>query len=65
MHWDFSILPHLSDDRPYQGSPAELRILASELELHGMYQIQFWRREADHGGQIEIVVTYETQEKKK
>lgn len=34
-------------------------MLANELEMHGAYQIEGWRREADHGGQIEIVVTYE------
>lgn len=41
------------------GSPKDLRILANELELHGAYQIEFWTREAEHGGQIEILVTYE------
>jgi hypothetical protein len=61
MKAQFSILDRLADsNRSIQCSAADLRILAYELESHGAYQIDIWRREADHGGAIEIVVTYET-----
>ena len=58
---DFSLFERLADStRPSLFSAADLRKLPDELELHGAYQIEGWRREADRGGAIEFVVTYET-----
>ena len=55
----FSILDQLMDsDAPRLTSPEELRALCSELELHGAYQILAWRHKADHGGMIEIEITW-------
>jgi hypothetical protein len=49
-----SILDRLADsNRPTLFSAADLRTLANELELHGAYQIEGWKRDADRGGQIE------------
>jgi len=63
MSQAFSILDRLSDsDAPRLVTAQELISLCNELELHGAYQILAWRREADRGGQIEIMVTYETPE---
>jgi hypothetical protein len=55
----FTILERLADsDRPYLASPRELRELANELELHGGYQIQAWKREGDDSERVEIFVTF-------
>jgi hypothetical protein len=64
MNKPFTILDRLADsDAPHLVSPAELRMFCNELEMFGAYQILAWRREADNGGQIEIVVTYENKPK--
>jgi hypothetical protein len=55
-----TILGRLADSsRPYQLSADDLSQLAAELEAYGGYQIQAWKREADRGGSIELVLTYE------
>jgi hypothetical protein len=55
----FSILDRLADsDLPHLASPEEMRVFFDQVEKHGHYQILVWRREADHGGNIECVVTY-------
>jgi hypothetical protein len=57
----FMLLERLSDsDDPRLITAADLRIFCHELELHGAYQILAWRREGNRGGQVEIVITYET-----
>jgi hypothetical protein len=56
----FSILRYLADsDKPYLTTVDELSEFCAELESHGSYQILAWKRDADRGGQIEFVVTYE------
>jgi hypothetical protein len=57
----FSVIDRLADsDDPRLVTAQELKALCSELELHGAYQILAWRRDADRGGQIEIIISYET-----
>ena len=61
MSQAFSILDRLADsDDPRLVMTQELKALCNELELHGAYQILAWRREAERGGQIEIIITYES-----
>ena len=61
----FSILDQLADpDSMHFMSPSDLRILATELEIHGAYQILYGLREGDKMDQIEIFVSYEKKKKK-
>lgn len=54
----FTILDSLADsDSTRFASPADLHILANELEARGDYQILVGQREGDKSDMIEIFVT--------
>ena len=56
----FTILDRLADsDAPRLVTADELSEFCAELEGYEAYQILAWKRDADRGGQIEFVITYE------